>query len=784
MKTQNFNSKQLAFILFIVCFNWFPGTFAAAIHPNILLNSDEINAIKSKFTVSTNGDVIGEEPWRSAYILMISQANSALNINTDINNPTRGMSVTYGGLNRCGANNIFCTEGFYDGSDRYDWEQGAKPLGIAVRDLGMAYAFTNNPIYADKLIELVKIWAIDSATAMQPKFGNNQGRMDLYGTMTGLIYGVDLTWNYSGWTQSDKDTFKTWVYDLADRANNFSPGTQNFENWRNAFVSIAGAFVGDDRLLNDSFQKYKNAIPNQVHWTGRMTQESGRVNGWGGLGYSMYAIHAMIQTAEVARHHGIDLYNYTSDGVRGLRVALDFHVPYVKNPSSWQWGVNPDGTTINGNSGIGLYELAYSIWQDPEHFSVINHWGRPMKMNMWALGIVTLTHANQFDLDLTPQPPSIITQPESITVIEGESANFNVTATGASSLTYQWFSGGDIINGAINNTYTLEQAIASDNGKVYHCEVSNDLGTAISTAATLSVNLDNISPVIDTAIVQNPVQVEIIFSEAVTQISAQNVDNYHISGGIQVISANLNSDGKTVQLQTDNLTTEVTYTLTINNIQDTSSAANVILPDSTIDIQFAPIMTFDNGQLPFGWIPLTLSRWSVVEDNNNNALFLNTSNYNPLSGNRLGEHILTPDSYGDFTLIVEARTNEPSGNANADYALIFGLENEENYYYMLFNRTQSNTQLFKVSSTNRQELATATSSWLLDEQYHTIQLSHILGEIEVRFDNNIVFQYTDTSVADGKIGLGSFNDSAYFDDIRITSAASTVDDMIFSNAFE
>jgi len=374
--------------------------------------------------------------------------------------------------------------------------------------------------------------------------------------------------------------------------------------------------------------------------------------------------------------------------------------------------------------------------------------------------------------------------PVSQEVREGEMASFGVRASGINPIQYQWFRNDEAILGAISSNYTIDTVLIDDDGTEYHCEVSNSVGNDISSDAILTVVLDTLAPTIETAVVQSPIQVDIVFSETVTSLSAETVANYQIDQGIQVLGASLNADNKTVHLQTDNLEVDIVYTLTVNNIQDTSFNANEIMPDSSLSIVFAPVVTFDNGLMPLDWILLTESRWSVVDDNGNNALFLNTTSYQPLSGNRLGEYIVSPDSYGDFTLTAEAKTNETSGNTNADYAMVFGFQDGENYYYMLFNRTMSNAQLFLVDGGVRQEIATVTQSLLIDDEYHDVEVRRTGDTIEVRFDNTMVVQIVDSIFLTGKLGLGSFNDSAYFDNIRITKNISSLTDLIFSNTFE
>jgi len=761
-------------------------TLMANSHLGIFISSEELQAIKSK--IANN-----EEPWRSAlYDKLIPQANTALDLPL--------MSVTLGGTgnadNNCLNTQYYCT---FSGNT-YDFWNGAWPIGAGVRDLGMAYAFTGNENYAIKLIELVKYWALDSETGMIPKLSNNQSVIDLMPSMSGFIYGVELSWDSPNWTQQDKDAIRAWALSLGNDAvyafgqSETNAADNNFENWRNAYLSVAGAFTGDANLLDRAFANFKRAITWQVHCTGRMNEEYSRPERWAGPGYSLYAMQAMTITAEVASHHGVNLFDYATSTVtygsagncgtaRGLKTALDYHAPFYAGTEPWP-SIFVLGDPLTSEHGMGIYEVAYSRWQEPQYMDVINEWGRPLGTYNWPFGVVTLTHANQFDLVITPQAPSILVQPESVAAQEGETAIFNINAIGDNPLSYQWYRDNGILSGETNNSLMIEQVGENDDGAIFHCQISNNLGNEISNDVVLTVVMDTLAPTIFSAIVQSIDQVDIRFSEAVTLASAQTLSNYQIDQGINISSATLDADGKTVHLQTNNLQLDTVYTVTISNIEDVSAANNSIAPQSSVEIIFSPVMTFDNGLMPLDWIPLTESRWSVVNDNGNNTLSLNTTDYNPLSGGRLGEYILSPDSYADFNLTVEAKTNESSSNNNADYALVFGFESGSNYYYMLFNRTQSNTQLFKVENGLRELLATATSSWLVDDNYHTVGVQRNSDAIEVSFDSNTVLQVTDTTFLSGQVGLGSYNDSAYFDDIRISSTNSMVTDVIFASDFE
>ncbi len=770
------------------------GSMTAAIaheqHPNILINAQEIAAIKAKISITENNGVVtvaGEEPWKSAARKMIEQADAALGL--------KPVSVTFGGSNSCGGSRVFCTGAFYNGAaDRYDWEKAAKPLGIGVRDLGMAYAFTGNSRYAEKLIELVRVWALDPVTGMLPRFSNNQSLMDLFGTMTGVIYGVDLAWNYPGWEQTDKDAFKAWVQTFGNNAvyafgqSETNAAPNNFENWRNAFLSIAGAFLGDQRLLDIAYRNFRNAIPKQVHWTGRLGQESGRTNGWAGLGYSIYAIHAMTLTAEVARHHGVDLYNYLGEDSGGkpigLKTALDFHVPYVMNPASWKWGKNPDYpllNNINANSGVGIYEVAYSMWQDPAYLGVVNRWGRPMKMNMWALGVVTLTHAYRGQ-DSALVTPSIVAQPVSVTVTEGEDARFSVVAVGSGPLSYQWYrnNGNDPITGATNSSYTVIGVKAPDDETTYRCQVTNSEGSIYSSDAELFVSVDSTAPTLTSAMALSDTRVDVRFSEAVNIADAEDRTNYQISLGIAVTAASLSDDGLVVSLTVSQLATDTFYTLSVSDIRDRAKTPNTIASLSSKDFTYRIADGFEDGTAD-GWTPSDASRWTVEMDKGSMAYYLATSSGSP-GGGRLGEYSLLPGEYGDFTIMLRARlSDDVAANATADYAVVFGFQgsdsshpqDSDSYYYMLFNNNPDYNQLFKVVDGNRTLLATADSGdWLNDNAYHSIKINRTGSTISVYFDDTLILKTDDSSLGAGRVGVGSYNDSAYFDDVSVTGAIS------------
>lgn len=102
-----------------------------------------------------------------------------------------------------------------------------------------------------------------------------------------------------------------------------------------------------------------------------------------------------------------------------------------------------------------------------------------------AGGVVTSASAV---LHVTPSGPAITTHPADATAVEGATATFSVTATGAG-LAYQWQKDGVAIPGASQATYSTPAVALADEGSTYRVVITNVSGSVTSSAATLHVSL-------------------------------------------------------------------------------------------------------------------------------------------------------------------------------------------------------------------------------------------------------------------------------------------------------
>ncbi|MGB3670889.1 MAG: alginate lyase family protein [Phormidesmis sp.] len=357
-------------------------------HPNTYLNSSEIAAIRAKVDS-------GEQPWKAAYDRMMTEANAALSAGP--------YSVTYNGGPNDGHD--YQTERAYCGwtavdnkepdcrdgqinpnADRQDYEQ-AIALGKDVSTLGLAYAFTEDTQYAEKLISLIRVWCTDPETRMNPKFLSQQSKIELSVSIPGMFYGADLAYSYPAWSAADKASLEDWVSSMAQSALSWDR-INNFENWRVHFIAIAGSFLKDETLLDYAFGRFKELIPIQIDRKGQLVEEIDRTTS---LSYSLYALNAMIQTAELAKHQGLNLYDYTSDN-KGLALAADYHAQFADSEQAEDWP-HEQISPLKSTDSVAIFEMAHAYWHKPAHLKVVEYWGRPMTERRvhWH---ISLTHAD------------------------------------------------------------------------------------------------------------------------------------------------------------------------------------------------------------------------------------------------------------------------------------------------------------------------------------------------------------------------------------------------------
>ena len=143
-------------------------------------------------------------------------------------------------------------------------------------------------------------------------------------------------------------------------------------------------------------------------------------------------------------------------------------------PLSYQWQRN--GVNIAGAIASNYTTPATTLADNGAQFrSVVTN----------AAGSAT---SNAATLTVNPVgAPTITLHPQNRTVTAGQTATFQVSATGTAPLSYQWQRNGTNIPGATSSNYTTPPTTLADNGAQFRSVVTNAAGSATSNAATLTV---------------------------------------------------------------------------------------------------------------------------------------------------------------------------------------------------------------------------------------------------------------------------------------------------------
>jgi len=249
-------------------------------------------------------------------------------------------------------------------------------------------------------------------------------------------------------------------------------------------------------------------------------------------------------------------------------------------------------------------------------------------------------------LDPTGAAPVFSVEPQDTDTVANATATFASAATTANvygiPVTYQWQrapSGSGTfadIAGATEASYTTPILTIANNGDQYRV-VATALFSSTSAAATLTVTVDDVAPVVTEITPVTWQLLNVRFSEPVTSATATVAGNYGLSGGATVSGATLSADGFVATLTTSVLTDDTSYTLTLNNIADT--AGNVITANST---QSFRTYVFRTGEIQY-------SRWLGIPTVEIEAL---TSSpdfpHNPTDTMFLTEFYAPDQGIGDF----------------------------------------------------------------------------------------------------------------------------------------
>ncbi len=226
-----------------------------------------------------------------------------------------------------------------------------KQLSKSVEILSIAYYITNDTKYSSKAAQLLRVWFLDQETRMNPNLnfaqfipgiseGRGVGIIDLHNFYQ-LIDAIGLLENSTVWTKEDDIKIKKWfdayLIWLKTSKNGLKEAAakNNHGTWYDVQIISYLFFLDRKEEAKEHLQNVsKRRIASQINADGKQPEELARTNG---MSYTLFNLKAHFQLAVFGDLVGVDLWNYKTENSGSIRQALDYFLPYVLAPETWEY---------------------------------------------------------------------------------------------------------------------------------------------------------------------------------------------------------------------------------------------------------------------------------------------------------------------------------------------------------------------------------------------------------------------------------------------------------------
>jgi hypothetical protein len=240
-------------------------------------------------------------------------------------------------------------------SDKYDLAD-LEGMSADVETLGLAYYFSGEPRYAGRAASLVRTWFLDPKTRMNPNMafaqavpGRETGRAEGIIDTTRLqrvIDAVGLIGSSGKLTEQEQAGLETWFSDYLDWMRSSPTGRKedaaknNHALWFDAQATQFALFARRPELAKQIARAFPaRRIGPQFTPEGKLPQELTRTRSFH---YSIYALLAAYDVADMGRCVGVDLWRH-DEGGKSLKRTTDFLAAYRGRIAEWPYKeINPD----------------------------------------------------------------------------------------------------------------------------------------------------------------------------------------------------------------------------------------------------------------------------------------------------------------------------------------------------------------------------------------------------------------------------------------------------------
>lgn len=214
--------------------------------------------------------------------------------------------------------------------------------------LSLAYYFSDNEVYAQKGISIIKTWFLDEDTRMNPHLTYAQsipgrsklratGILDGRGISQKVLDAVTIFSTYKEWSVNDANQVDIWLNDYliwltqSDIGKAGAKQHNNHGSWYRYQVAALSFYLGNDELLQQVIQETKVSLEGQFDGEGAQTHEIARTKGFF---YSCFNLSAITQIYVVAQKSGYPIWDYSSKNGKNIKLGIDYLIPFA-NGKEW-----------------------------------------------------------------------------------------------------------------------------------------------------------------------------------------------------------------------------------------------------------------------------------------------------------------------------------------------------------------------------------------------------------------------------------------------------------------
>jgi hypothetical protein len=214
-------------------------------------------------------------------------------------------------------------------------------LSVQVPALTAAWRITKDRRFADHAVRHLNAWFVNKDTRMNPNLRYSQA---IHGRVTGRGTGIIDTIHLVEVARAVEllppmDDVKAWFAEYLEWMTTHPYGIEERDTKNNhatCWVMQAAAFsrlTGNAALMQFARDRFKNVlIPGQVASDGSFPEELRRTKPYG---YSLFNLDAMATICQILSTPQDSLWTFELADARGMRKALEFMAPYIRNKSSW-----------------------------------------------------------------------------------------------------------------------------------------------------------------------------------------------------------------------------------------------------------------------------------------------------------------------------------------------------------------------------------------------------------------------------------------------------------------